>query len=210
MIFSNTPRVTQSLCQTLCDRLSYSVELFPRIPVIADNRSMLEKAGLEIYTDTKREADNHNPKGYYEHDNVKALVRDKKWLPDAVGKTVKVVAPLLYQLPPRFNYKVIFMERDIGEVIMSQQKMLAKGNPKKENIYPVGLEQAFKKYYAQLDLWTQNNTNAEVLRVPYTEVIANPEKWSDEINQFLGGILAVEEMVMVVDPELHRTKLNTV
>ena len=171
---------------------------------------MLEKAGLEIYTDKKRVADDHNPKGYYEHDNVKALTRDKKWLPEAVGKVAKVIAPLLYQLPPRFNYKVIFMERDIGEVIMSQQKMLAKGNPAKEKIYPVGLEQAFKKYYAQLDLWIENNTNAEVLRVPYTEVIANPEKWSDEINQFLGGVLAVEEMVEVVEPGLYRTKMEGV
>ncbi|HIB85074.1 MAG TPA: hypothetical protein EYO59_10910, partial [Chromatiaceae bacterium] len=118
--------------------------------------------------------------------------------------------PPLQPFPPRLNYKVIFMERDIGEVIMSQQKMLAKGNPAKEKIYPVGLEQAFKKYYAQLDLWIENNTNAEVLRVPYTEVIANPEKWSDEINQFLGGVLAVEEMVEVVEPGLYRTKMEGV
>jgi hypothetical protein len=46
-------------------------------------------------------ADDSNQKGYYEHDQVAALLTspDKSWLAGARGHSLKVVAPLLAALP---------------------------------------------------------------------------------------------------------------
>ncbi len=87
---------------------------------------MLEAGGLAIVTDNVRAADDDNPRGYYEDERVKDLARDanREWLRDARGKAIKIISFLLKDLPPDNNYKVLFMERDLGEVLASQQKML--------------------------------------------------------------------------------------
>ena len=89
---------------------------------------MLEAGGLAVLTDGLRTADEDNPKGYYEVERVKDLAReaDKGWLGEARGKAVKVISYLLKSLPPTFNYKVVFIRRDLEEVLASQRKMLAR------------------------------------------------------------------------------------
>ena len=87
---------------------------------------MLDAAGLEILTDHERRADEDNPKGYYEHERVKDLESeaDKSWVREARGKVLKVISHLLKDLPDENFYNVIFMRRDLDEVIASQNKML--------------------------------------------------------------------------------------
>src|SRR5512134_1182473 len=83
---------------------------------------MLEAGGLEILTDNLREADANNPKGYYEFERVKQMKDgDLAWLPDAVGKVVKIVTGLITFLPSGYNYKIIFMRRDLNEILSSQK-----------------------------------------------------------------------------------------
>ena len=92
-------------------------------------------------TDGNREADLDNPKGYYEYDKAKNLAKDRTWLPDAKGKVVKLVAQLLPALPPApgftkedsqkpgftppkpYQYRVVFIDRDLDEVLASQKTM---------------------------------------------------------------------------------------
>ena len=73
---------------------------------------MLDKSGLELLVDDKREADESNPKGYYEYEPVMSIHKDNSWLHKAQNKVIKVVAPLLKNLNPEYRYKVIFMKRD--------------------------------------------------------------------------------------------------
>jgi hypothetical protein len=90
---------------------------------------MLEAGGLPILTDGERVADADNPRGYYEYAPAKRLMTDRTWLPAADGKAVKIVAQLLPYLPPApHRFRVIFMKRDLGEVLASQQVMLANLN----------------------------------------------------------------------------------
>ncbi|MEO0042929.1 MAG: hypothetical protein RL329_2377, partial [Bacteroidota bacterium] len=84
----------------------------------------LHAGGLDVFVDEERPADDNNQKGYYEHQLVKKLAQNKTWLPDAVGKGVKVISHLLHHLPPRYKYKIVFMERHLFEITSSQQKML--------------------------------------------------------------------------------------
>src|SRR5919108_5001430 len=87
---------------------------------------MLHAGGLEVVTDGLREADDSNPKGYFELEAVKELDKDgdTAWLRDARGKAVKIISFLLTFLPDEHDYRVVFMQRDLHEVLASQNKML--------------------------------------------------------------------------------------
>src|SRR5687768_1736541 len=87
---------------------------------------MLEAGGLEPVVDHVRKPDEDNPKGYYEFERVKALENDREWLPEAKGKFVKVISMLLRHLPADHRFKVIFMQRNMPEVLASQKKMLVR------------------------------------------------------------------------------------
>ncbi|MBY0458847.1 MAG: hypothetical protein K2V38_16030, partial [Gemmataceae bacterium] len=87
---------------------------------------LIHAGGVEALTDNIRAADTDNPRGYFEFERVKKVKDDAAWLPDARGKVVKMVSQLLYDLPPTETYRVVFMERDIDEVLDSQEKMLSR------------------------------------------------------------------------------------
>ena len=89
---------------------------------------MLAAGGMDILSDGLREADEDNPRGYLEFEPVKNLLNDSKWLFEARGKAVKIVAPLLAALPPGLPCRVILSERDLDEVLDSQERMLARRN----------------------------------------------------------------------------------
>ncbi|MGD8441825.1 MAG: hypothetical protein PVG53_14935, partial [Holophagae bacterium] len=89
---------------------------------------MLAAGGLETVVDNVRTADEDNPKGYFEDERVKDLAEmddgDKGWIRDARGRVIKVVSSLLQHLPKDNDYRVIFMRRNLTEVLASQAKML--------------------------------------------------------------------------------------
>ncbi len=171
---------------------------------------MLEAAGLPIFTDKERSADESNPKGYYEHEAVKALKRNKKWLPEANDKVVKVIAHLLEYLPMTYRYQVIFMERDVLEVVASQQKMLVRdGKRVKEDVLPIMLVEQYQQTLAKVKKWAAEQPNVEILYLPHKEVIENSFMQAMLVNDFLGGNLPVEKMVQVVDASLYRERGET-
>ncbi len=171
---------------------------------------MLEKGGMEIFSDQVREADENNPKGFYEHEAVKRIARDKTWLKDVGKKVVKIVSPLVFHLPPRFHYKIIFMVRDVEEVLASQHKMLERSGKLKPDTYKMGLDEAYRKNLDQFKQWVEKNPNTEVLYVSYTETIQNPTVEIERINEFLGEGLNTTEMLSALDKELYRNKKQTV
>lgn len=84
---------------------------------------MLSAAGLPIMTDGLRSADEDNPQGYYEWERIKELPNDPHVISEAAGRVVKVVSPLLHALPRKHRHKVIFLRRDLDEIIVSQNRM---------------------------------------------------------------------------------------
>ena len=167
---------------------------------------MLYNGGLDAYTDGEREADDNNPKGYFEHENVKKLIRNKKWLDEVGDKSVKIIAQLLLHLPPKYNYKVIFMLRNLQDVVISQNKMLVKLGKSKEGVYPLGLEEQFRKTLDKVKNWCESNYNVDIHFVEYAEAIENPEKVVKEVNVFLGNRLDEEKMMSAIDSSLYHNK----
>ncbi len=168
---------------------------------------ILDKAGLPLLIDGVRTADTSNPKGYYEYEPVKNLANESAWLDEAKGKVLKVVSQLLFQLPDRFNYKLIFMKRDLEEVIASQQKMIALSkNIPLSKTYPTHLEMAYKKNLERVNSWQQQKNNVECLYLEHSELLNNPEKPLSALRDFLGIDMDVNTLQKVIDKSLHRSK----
>jgi hypothetical protein len=168
---------------------------------------MLDAGGLPLVTDSLRVADEDNPKGYYEFERVKDLAaeKDKSYLQQARGKGIKVISFLLKSLPDDLNYKVLFIRRNIQEVLASQKKMLARRNEPDET--PADRMQSL----FEDDLWRatyilKRKPQFEVLELDYTAMVARPLEEVRRINEFLGGRLNVEAMAAVADPQLYRNR----
>jgi predicted AlkP superfamily phosphohydrolase/phosphomutase/tetratricopeptide (TPR) repeat protein len=167
---------------------------------------MLDAGGVPIFTDNERKADESNPKGYFEHAKVKQLIRNTQWLTEATGKAVKIVLPLLYKIPFSFNYKIIFIMRDLDEIVESQHKMLVINGKIKESGYSAGIEITYRKYLERLKSWSSKNKNVDLLLINYKETVENPESVAGEIGNFLNMELDIKKMGSNVLPELYRTK----
>lgn len=164
---------------------------------------MLNSGGLDVLTDGNRKSDISNPKGYFEYDPVMALHKDNSWLGEAQNKSVKVVAPLLKFLDPKYRYKVIFMNRDINEVIKSQQKMIGKD----PDVLPLKLLEAYTKHLNQVEIWKEREPNVELIYVNYNDVLDNTNEAINKVISFLGVNMDKEAMANCVDKSLYRNKV---
>ncbi|MGQ9814813.1 MAG: sulfotransferase family protein [Candidatus Roseilinea sp.] len=167
---------------------------------------MLAAGGLPPLTDNIRSADEDNPKGYYEFERVKKLKEDCAWLPDAKGKAVKVISALLMQLPAGYEYRVIFMRRNMSEILASQRQMLIRRGEPADTISDADMAALFDKHLRQIESWLASQPNMPTLSVNYNNLIAAPLAGAERVNAFLGGRLDVAKMAGAVDPSLHRQR----
>ena len=168
---------------------------------------MLEAGGLPIVTDGLRRADLANPKGYYEFEPVKGLDKqgDTAWLAEARGKAVKIISFLLTHLPESYDYRVVFMRRDLGEVVASQNQMLdARG--KERGAADDRTSVLYAQHVEQVERFLRQRSCFSVLMVDYAAVVADPAGQAARINQFVGGGLDVERMATVAEPALYRNR----
>ncbi len=167
---------------------------------------MLEAGGLEAVSDGVREADSDNPKGYYEFERVKQMDKgDTEWVEQAQGQVVKVISALLEHLPPGYTYQVLFMNRQMDEVLASQRKMLERRGEESQ-ISDEKLAELLAKHVHKTKAWLAAQPNFSVLDVDYNAMLADPSPFVPEINRFLGGILDETAMIAVVDPKLYRNR----
>lgn len=167
---------------------------------------MLNAGGLKALTDHTRQEDENNPKGYLEYEKVKNLARDNSWIHEGENKVVKVIAQLLQYLPENYQYKVIFMEREMEEVIRSQQIMLGKKKEVEKNVYPTALAGTFKKQLEKTRSWLKTHPQFEVMYVPYADVVSNPLETAESLAMFLDANLDTEAMAGSVDSALYRNR----
>ena len=167
---------------------------------------MLEAGGLPVLTDQVRTADQENPKGYYEYEPVKKTRADASWASEALGKAVKVVHLLMYDLPKDHRYRVVLMRRNLDEVLASQQSMLAAQGQRGADMSDNRLAKIFDKQMETLVAWLARQSNFEVLEISYNQVIKEPHSFAEKIRAFLGDTLDVDAMTTAVDPSLHRQR----
>jgi hypothetical protein len=170
---------------------------------------MLAAGGIEIVTDSMRQADADNPHGYYEYENVKRIKKDASWLDDTYGKAFKMVLSLLYDLPMDRTYKIIVMERNMQEVLTSQRIMLQRQGKEVSGPDDERMARMFARHIATTKAWLQDQNNMDVLYLDYHDVLSKPRESAETVQQFLGQTLDTERMVAAVDVSLYRNRASS-
>jgi hypothetical protein len=167
---------------------------------------MLEAGGLQVLVDNLRTADADNPKGYYEFEKVKEIQHDSAWLEDAKGKVIKMITALLQHLPEEYDYRVVFMRRDIEEVLASQRQMLIHRGEPTDAASDERMRELFRKHLERIESLIEARPNIECCYVDYSMTLKQPLEEAERVNHFLGVGLDVKAMTAVVDPELYRQR----
>ncbi len=168
---------------------------------------MLEAGGIPPLTDHERAPDQDNLKGYYEYERVKKLPDgDTKWLKQARGKVIKVIAALLPHLPAKHEYRVIIMRREMEEILASQQKMLAHRGEEADKIADEDISILFEKHLDKVLAWGQKQKNLRYINIDYNELLQDPQPQIKKINLFLGESLNTQAMAEQIDPALYRNR----
>ena len=168
---------------------------------------VLEAGGLPVLIDGLRAADPDNPEGYYELERVKELDKgDTAWIADAQGQAVKVISALLEFLPADYNYRVIFMHRNIEEVLNSQRKMLARRGEDVAAVNDAEMAELFAKHLVKVKAWLRAQPNFAVLDVDYKAMMEAPEPNFRMVNQFIDNTLDEQAMAAMIKPDLYRNR----
>lgn len=167
---------------------------------------MLAEGGIPALADDIRQADEDNPRGYYEFERVKQVATDTSWLDEAEGKVVKMVYRLLYDLPADRLYRVIFMTRELHEVISSQEVMLARHHKAGDRPDDDRLVEIYQRQLQEVMNWLRNKPNFSVLYIDYHDALSNPEQTVGQLDRFLDGRLDTDAMLRVPDRSLYRQR----
>jgi predicted AlkP superfamily phosphohydrolase/phosphomutase/tetratricopeptide (TPR) repeat protein len=171
---------------------------------------MLHAGGMPILSDGLREADEDNPRGYFELEAVKAIFRDREasraWLGGACGKAVKIVAPLVCSLPPGCRYRVILIDRNYDEILASQAKMIARRGEAVADSQQrrSRLRHEYARVMERTKAILSARPEVRLLRLHYDEVLREPARAAESINRFTGGVLNGGLMAAAIDRSLHR------
>ena len=167
---------------------------------------MLDAGGLPPLTDHERSADEDNPKGYYEFEQVKALKDgDWKWIAQAQGKAVKIISALLEYLPANQRYKVICMRREISEILASQRKMLERRG-ESSTVDDVHMADMYRRHLSSVEAWLAAQDNIDALYVNYAQLLSDPGSQVARLLAFLELPLNAEAMQAVPDKSLYRNR----
>ncbi len=169
---------------------------------------MLEAGGLAILSDAERAADVDNPKGYFELERIKHLEKepDKSYLRDGRGKAVKAISFLIKDLPDDNDYRVIFMRRDLDEVLVSQEKMIARLDQGDTSAEKEAMREAYRNDIVRTRLHCRKRANFELIEIHYRQAIEDPPGACRSINEFLGGGLDEAAMRAAIDASLYRNR----
>lgn len=160
---------------------------------------------MPVLTDHVRRPDTDNPRGYYELECVKRLAADPAWLDEAEGKALKVISALLKDLPSNRRYKVIFMLRNLNEVLDSQAAMLKRRNRESETTRGA-MRRAFRKHLRDTQKMLLEREFFDVCFCSYRALVRRPRAAVLEILAFLDGRLDGAAMEAAVEPRLYRQR----
>ncbi len=166
---------------------------------------MLAAGGMALLTDLERKPDIDNPRGYCEWEPIKLLPKQPNRIDEAEGKAVKVISQLLLSLPQGRNYKLIFMERPLPEVLASQDEML-KRRGSIQSVDPALLSTAFRDHMREVVAWLEDRTDIPVCRMGYRKILSDPTGSAKAVRDFLELDLNVEAMALEVVPSLYRNR----
>jgi hypothetical protein len=168
---------------------------------------LLEAGGIPIAYSETRKPDVHNPKGYYELEGgkiINRLIQGTFAFESFKGSFIKITAYGLSYLPPGL-YKIIYMERNLEEVLDSMEKMAQITDENREET-----KQSFKKLNEKIIKDIQTKKNTDVLLVNYNDILNDSHTNIGKICKFIGPYdYDTSQMIAVIDSTLYRQRRNT-
>jgi tetratricopeptide (TPR) repeat protein len=179
---------------------------------------ILEAAGIPPFTDNRRQADESNSKGYYEHDKVASLLSnpDKSWIREAKGTAIKIVVPLLAGLPRKLSeadsepeplhYRLLFMERDMEEILQSQDTMLQRlGKSRPASGKAANISKVYRQQERHAKSWCAG-LGIHAMSVSFHALVHHPDEVLPQVAGFLGVSDNLPTVGACIDPTLHRAR----
>jgi hypothetical protein len=160
---------------------------------------LLMEGGIGAALDDEREADDHNPRGYYEiKDVIKKLEEGTIEVRECAGKALKVISYGLRFLPKDegIMYKVLYMQRTPEEVFSSMEKMDGKEVDKQEKRSLLDLDH-------DMLLYAEDRDDMDVLVVSYRDLMKGDEELLSAIREFCGIDATIGS---VIDDALYRNR----
>jgi hypothetical protein len=167
---------------------------------------ILQAGGIPLMADGQRTADEDNPEGYWEWEEIKKLPKDPRILEKANGKAVKVVSALLTSLPRKHRYKILYMVRPIAQVVDSQWAMLARQGkqPRSEKQHLIETQEHHSRQIREV---LKKSDRVDLLEIDYPSLVTDPQPTLTRIAAFLGESFTPDLKVEAcIKPALHRQK----
>ena len=92
------------------------------------------------------------------------------------GKAVKMVYQLVYDLPTDYRYRLLFMRRNMEELLASQKKMLQRSGTTGADVSDAKIAELFQKQLAKFDSWVERQEHLEMLDVSYNDLVQAPAR----------------------------------
>lgn len=169
---------------------------------------MLETGGMPVLIDHIRIPDESNPKGYYEFERVKQMQDGNTgWIAEGKGKVVKIISALLEFLPPEHQYRIVFMQRNMNEILASQREMLLRRGEPTDRVSDEHLTGFYQEHLARTKTWISEQGNMQVIYLHYNQIMENPQAPITQLCQFLQPFpLDPDKMLSVVEASLYRQR----
>jgi hypothetical protein len=169
---------------------------------------MLVAGGMSPLADGERKADADNPRGYFEWERIKQLPKDPGCIAEAEGKVIKIISRLLLSLPPGYQYRIVFMQRPLSEVLASQDEMLRRRGTLQPGADQTAMAKAFERHLREVYAWIDGKESVTALRVSYHEALSKPKEVGQRLADFLQFPLAIEKLSQQVDSSLYRNRVK--
>jgi len=167
---------------------------------------ILQAGSIPLMADGQRTADEDNPEGYHEWEDIKKLAKNPRLIEPAAGKAVKVISALLPSLPGMHRYKILYMVRPTAQVVDSQWAMLARQGkmPKSEKTHLIEVQESHSRNIREV---LKKSDRVEMLEIDYPELVADPQATLARVADFLGESFTLGPKVEAcIKPALHRQR----
>jgi hypothetical protein len=163
---------------------------------------MLASAGVPLQQDGVRAPDVSNLRGYFEWDEIKQLPRNPGLIGECEGKAVKIISSLLMSLPAGFDYRILFMERRVEDVLASQTQMIARLGTRAASLPERQMVQALAAHRSQVVQWLEKS-GYRFEKVEFEKLFSETLITTARITRFLGlDKSAITAMSSVIEPQL--------
>jgi len=166
---------------------------------------MLLSGGIPVAYTESRKADVSNPKGYFELEGgkiINSLMKGVFPMRQYRGEFIKITAYGLTYLPSTGKYKIIYMERNLDEVLASMEKMSQVVDLNREET-----KLSFKRLNEKVKKEIQTKDNIDVLFISYNDLLIDPSPHVQRICAFLEPFkVDTVKMMSVVDAQLYRQR----